>query len=606
MAPVEVTTRTRRARRWKRSTKTTEQSASWTRNNPRSEDAEPSTSTLRGRARLSLKFKRDGEGRIGGEDTHDEDDGDRRGRSPSPSQDRSRRRNEDSEGDDSDDVESDYDVSENEDSEDDWSEGGGRDTSERENENGAGQNNGLPPSIPDDLSPPYAIDPPLIETTASMIPSSRVERDFSSTTVTPALEITMSPVYEPTTTMTPVIESTATVAPTGAPFLSRTTTIPLTIITTLPQQGVVDDGDWPVYTVPLSIVESTAAEPTPDPSTTWTAIPPPSPEFPNRQQFDRVEFGDGDFDGRGGLGPPPPGPPQTLAQGAEHALIAVGAIGAFILFCFIAWLTYLTVRRFKNNSAPASMFPWKPKDSNDGFGTNSPAHMANEPPPMYEKSVASILEAQGYYSHAPVASRQSGGLVYTGTLGPQQETLQQTPNNEATYVYGQPPGIETLPPATMNLARGQQHMSDPNNQPAANSQLSATDDVMKRQTYRDSEISSLSSGFGDGDIVIPQSLTAPPPPVAARQEVPQPPPRTPNHLGRFSWMSRSSSSGRRETVYTQTSEDRPARFRSINSWVNQQAGRVRRANSRAKERGEVPVMPAVPGELNVTQQTAYR
>ncbi|RYP57786.1 hypothetical protein DL769_009279 [Monosporascus sp. CRB-8-3] len=556
MAPVEVTARTRRARRWKRSAKTTEQSASWTRNNPRSEDAELSTSTLRGRARLSVKFKRDGEGRTGDEDSGVED----------------------SESDDRDGIESDYGDGEDEDSEDDVWEGGDRGTSEREDEeDGAGQNNGLPPSTSDDLSPPYDIDPPLID--------------------------------EPTVTMTPVIESTATVAPTGAPFLSRTTTIPLTIITALPQQGVVDDEDRPVFTVPLSIIEPTAAEPTQDPSTTWTAIPSLS-ELPDRPQFDGVEFDDDAFDGRGGprggLGSPPGDPPQRLAQGAAHALIAVGAIGAFILVCFTAWLMYLTVRRFRNKSAPATRSPWKPKDSNDGSGTNSPTHMANEPPPVYEKSVASMLEAQGYYARAPVDPRQSGGLVYTGTLGSQQGALRQPPNNEATYVYGHPPEIETPPDPGTNLATGQQRMSDPNDRPVADSQLPAMDDAMKRQTYRDSEISSLSSGFGDGDIVIPQSLTAPPPPVAARQEVPQPPPRTPNYLGRFSWMSRSSSRGRRETVYTQTSEDRPVRFRSINSWVNQQAGRVRRANSRAKERGEVPVMPAVPGELNVTQQTAYR
>ncbi|RYP03856.1 hypothetical protein DL764_004835 [Monosporascus ibericus] len=581
MAPVGVTARTGRAQRWKRSAKTTEQSASWTRNNPRSEDAELSTITLRGGARLSVKSERDVEGRTGGEDSDDEDDGDRRGRSPSPSRDRSRRRDEDSEGDDPDEVESDYDVSEDEDSEDSLSEGEGRDTSEQENEgDGAGRNNGLSPSIPDYVSPSYAIDPPLIETTTSMAPSSRAERDVSSsTTETPALEITVGPVGEPTTTMTPVIK------------------------------GVVDDGDRPVFTVPLSIIESTTTEPTPDPSTTGTAIPSPLPELPNRPPLDRVEFGDDEFDGsggsRGGLGPPPPGP-QRLAPGAEHALIAVGAIGAFILFCFIAWLMYLTLRRFRNNSALASRAPWKSKDSSESSGTTSLTHIGNESPPIYEKSVASMLEAQGYYAHSPVDSGQSGGHVYTSTLGSQRGTLQQPPNNEATYVYGHPPGIETPPNPGMNLATSQQHMSEPNNRPGADSQLSPMDGAMKRQTYRDSEISSLSSGFGDGDIVIQQSLTAPPPPVAARQEPPQPPPRTPNYLGHFSWMSRSSSSGKRETVYTQTSEDRPARFRSINSWVNQQAGRVRRADSRAKERGEVPVMPAVPGELNVTQQTAYR
>ncbi|RYP71701.1 hypothetical protein DL771_004652 [Monosporascus sp. 5C6A] len=580
MAPVEVTTRMGRTRSWKRSAKTTGQSASWTRNKPRSEDAELSTSTLRGRARLSVEFKRDGEGRAGEEDSDDMDDGGRRGRSASLSRDRRRRRDEDSESNDREDVEGDYDVGENEDSEDDMPEGWNGDTPERENEeDGAGENNGLRPWISDSLSPPYATDPPLIETTASIAPSSRAEREVSSsTTVAPASEITVGPVDEPATTMPPVIH------------------------------GVVNDKFRPVFTVPLSVIEPTAAEPTLDPSTTRTATSSPPPEVSNRPQFDRVEFGDDAFDDRGGsrgwLGPPPPHPPQRLAQGAEHALIAVGAIGAFILFCFTAWLIYLTVRRFRNNSAPASRSHWKPKGSDDGSGTNSRTHMANEPPPIYEKSVASMLEAQGYYARAPVDSRQSGGLVYTETLGSQQGTL-RLPNNEAIHVYGHPPGIETSPHPGMNLATGQQHMPDPNNQPVADSRPSAVVDAMKQRNYRDSEISSLSSGFGDGDIVIPQSLTAPPPPVAARQEAPQPPPRTPNYLTRFSWMSRSSS-GKRETVYTQTSEDRPTRFRSINSWVNQQAGRVRRANSRAKERGEVPVMPAIPGELNVTQQTAYK
>ncbi|RYO87836.1 hypothetical protein DL766_000740 [Monosporascus sp. MC13-8B] len=577
MAPVEVASRTRWARRWKRSAKTTEQSASRTRNNPRSEDAELPMSALRGTARLSVKFKRGGQGRAGGEDGDSKDDGDRRGRSPFPSRRRSRRRDEDSESDDRGDAESDYDVGEDADLEDDLEEGGDRDTSEPENEeDSTGQDNGLPPSIPNNPSPPYTTSTPLIETTASMAPSNGAEGDVPSTTVAPVSETTVGPVDGPTATMTPVI------------------------------QGVINDEDRPISTVHLSIIEPTAAELTPDPSTTTTTITSPSSEVPNGPKFDRVGSNDDDFGGRGGLGPPPPDRPHRLAQGAEHALIAVGAIGAFILFCFVAWLMYLAVRRFRNNSAPASRSPWKPKDSNDGPGAKSPTHMANKSVPVSEGSVASMLEAQGYYARAPVDPAQSGGHPFTGTLGSQQGTLLQPPNYEATYVYGHTPGIEPPPSPGMNLATGQPRMSGPNNQPVADSQPSAMDDAIKRQAYRDSEISSLSSGFGDGDIVIQQSLTAPPPPVAPRQEPPQPPPRTPNYLGRFSWISRSSSSGRRETVYTQTSEDRPARFRSINSWVNQQAGRVRRANSRAKERGEVPVMPAVPGELNVTQQTAYK
>lgn len=35
----------------------------------------------------------------------------------------------------------------------------------------------------------------------------------------------------------------------------------------------------------------------------------------------------------------------------------------------------------------------------------------------------------------------------------------------------------------------------------------------------------------------------------------------------------------RETVYTESSEDQPAKFRSVNSWVKQQTGRVRRGQA---------------------------
>ena len=137
--------------------------------------------------------------------------------------------------------------------------------------------------------------------------------------------------------------------------------------------------------------------------------------------------------------------------------------------------------------------------------------------------------------------------------------------------------------------------------------VSDTSEAARRQlpTYRESQLSSLSSGFGDGDMMAPQPLTAPPPAA-----VPGPAPGRGDYASgarasvRESWVSRGDE--RRETVYTQSSEDRPVRFRSINSWVNQQTGRVQRANSRARERGEVPVMPAIPGQLNVTQQTAYR
>lgn len=85
------------------------------------------------------------------------------------------------------------------------------------------------------------------------------------------------------------------------------------------------------------------------------------------------------------------------------------------------------------------------------------------------------------------------------------------------------------------------------------------------QRSRASELSSLSSGFGDGELLFPPS---------ARN---------------------------RDTVYTATSEDQPARFRTVSSWVDQQKGRIHRAQERVRDGGPVVVpggdegVPPVPG-----------
>lgn len=97
----------------------------------------------------------------------------------------------------------------------------------------------------------------------------------------------------------------------------------------------------------------------------------------------------------------------------------------------------------------------------------------------------------------------------------------------------------------------------------------------RRQPNRASEISSLSSGFGDGDILVPPAVAQ----VPAQ-----------GNMSRESWLSR----GNRETIYTETSEDSPPRFRTVNSWVNQQTGRVKRQQAREGEDGDVPPVPGLP------------
>lgn len=105
-----------------------------------------------------------------------------------------------------------------------------------------------------------------------------------------------------------------------------------------------------------------------------------------------------------------------------------------------------------------------------------------------------------------------------------------------------------------------------------------------------SDISSLSSGFGDGQFIIDtlnsntntlqgtasEATIKAPLPVAKRESV-------------------GAASQRRDTVYTEASEDMPPRFRSVNSWVRQQTGRVTRAKQR-DQASDTPPVPSLPPE----------
>lgn len=112
-----------------------------------------------------------------------------------------------------------------------------------------------------------------------------------------------------------------------------------------------------------------------------------------------------------------------------------------------------------------------------------------------------------------------------------------------------------------------------------------------RGNTRMSDVSSLSSGFGDGDIVIIH------PPTAAIAIKPAQPSIIDSHVNLFAARSspeRKSFSSRfsrnRDTVYTNSSEDLRPRFRPISSWVRQQSRRTKRAAASKTEDG-VPNLP---------------
>ncbi|KAI1374600.1 hypothetical protein F4677DRAFT_161893 [Hypoxylon crocopeplum] len=299
-----------------------------------------------------------------------------------------------------------------------------------------------------------------------------------------------------------------------------------------------------------------------------------------------------------------------LDSTAEHLLIAAGAIGAFILFCFIGWIVYRVLKRSKGQGAGVSggmgfidKFSWRKKGQVDGTWDGRTLTMSNEAPPLYEKGEYGTLQPGTFYGPGKVYPAGPGSAVRSVASNSETGTLRQPLNNNpahASIIDQYAPDNEAASVnnnVNLTLRSQMSQMSQPYyDESQIVRQPPDGYEQAKRPGNRASALSSISSGFGDGDIIIP-------PPLAVNKPLPsQGPPDNP--AARESWMSREGS--RRETVYTTTSEDRPARFRSISSWVNQQAGRAKRAGSRARERGEVPVIPAIPGEISMTQQTAYR
>lgn len=102
---------------------------------------------------------------------------------------------------------------------------------------------------------------------------------------------------------------------------------------------------------------------------------------------------------------------------------------------------------------------------------------------------------------------------------------------------------------------------------------------------RVSDLSSLSSGFGDANIDVPESGPTPPNTLNnPRKSLAYRASRN-NFISRFSWAARD-----RDTVYTNASEDSAPRFRTVNSWVNQQSRGVARKQETDAEIDTMPEM----------------
>lgn len=122
------------------------------------------------------------------------------------------------------------------------------------------------------------------------------------------------------------------------------------------------------------------------------------------------------------------------------------------------------------------------------------------------------------------------------------------------------------------------------------------------ESARTSNLSSLSSGFGDGDIIIPPAAVKPlPSPLRRSSQVSSLSEEFEPNLIRFSRVSSITDghSVSRETMVSAVSalsDDTTPRFRTVNSWVRHQTGTSSKPSSSHGNDASTPLMPSIPPE----------
>ncbi|KIE01570.1 hypothetical protein MAJ_02375, partial [Metarhizium majus ARSEF 297] len=266
----------------------------------------------------------------------------------------------------------------------------------------------------------------------------------------------------------------------------------------------------------------------------------------------------------------------------EMALVALGSIGSSIIVAFIGWLIW---RCHKRRRAIDSSRTWKP---------HFPKNMPTDKPKLL---VTNALARIPILKNRMDDRRRRWTNLDQADLGPFSEKAYVA---QAQSMATQQPPLSGVSVQT-DFVRTSTHADVPQNgatlhvpkvsissiEPQAGSTLRSGTQL---PNTRMSDISSLSSGFGDGQFMIDtlssgtnsanntasETTVKAPLPVARRESV-------------------GALSQRRDTVYTEASEDTPARFRSVNSWVRQQTGRVTRATQR-NQASDAPPVPALPPE----------
>ncbi|KAI0448051.1 hypothetical protein F4803DRAFT_5489 [Xylaria telfairii] len=464
--------------------------------------------------------------------------------------------------------------------------GGGKDDNGKGKNGGDGNNNdnggkkgGKKGGSSSDNTSSSSPPPPPSSTTTAESTTTETSTTTSESTTTETSTTTSESTTTESSTTTSIVTSTSTPAPESTTSSVLQPTIPTFTIFPTALADITTASAIPIISPSPDITSA---------SVTDVAGSSASTPTPTRSGQERGSKGDHNRGGKsskeGGLNPT-----------SERILIAAGSIGVFIVFCFIGWIIYKTLKKSKqsghqNNSRGwlSKLLPWRGRSAESNARTLDRSYGSKEPLPAYDFGNNNSMEAFGYYdqgkfhpvglegiTYQPTATLQNGRVVWQTPEIQQSLQLQASLQNQYPQANGQTMDISDIN-STMRS-----RMPDPYyNQSEFARQPSDAYNPAQRQVYRASEISSLSSGFGDGDIIMP------PPNVIRKPPVTQVASNTDTNNRPFSWMSR-----------TTTTSERPTRFRSVNSWVDQQKERIKRASSRARMREDVPAMP---GQINIT------
>ncbi|KAI9649414.1 hypothetical protein NHQ30_001990 [Ciborinia camelliae] len=269
---------------------------------------------------------------------------------------------------------------------------------------------------------------------------------------------------------------------------------------------------------------------------------------------------------------------DDLSPLAEKLLITAGSIAILVIFGAII---YLIIRMKKLNrlargdivEEEARWYGWRRNRDDPGPPIYVSGKMSQNEYPKDEKFTE--REMAGFYNPDNKVPLERPGSA-TVNLRELRKDLQRqnSTRNSPVADPGQSYGPQSN--AGFYYSQSESLRSQQSALSGQSGQSSNAYDHSQRDFHRISYLSSISSGFGD-------SLAMP------NDSAPQIP------VSRFSWTTASQGAPQnRDTIYTTTSEETAPRFRTVNSWVAQQTGRVER---KKQSDLEIPAMPELPIEF---------